>query len=355
MTIRFLKGEELTARKMNDLSAVAHRGAVRGNLQRSPDGALAGIGNTQNYIPQFVPLYPERLTGTSLIVRGGAWEHYTGDTRSITSLTCDGGASRNPEDVKTLTPTLAASTAYSVYLELTTGAGTLTANVIDTASFPADAAGKRRYLLAEFTTSAAATIPDIDPLNGDLITGQAEANEDHTAGDGITGSIYNGSTARTWSVDYEDDSPADVAGSGSAGVGTELARGDHAHRAPHWDEMQLAGEDVNLTSDTDNTDVLNIGTSSVTWDEVKLYSRYVNIETTNSGNINIRGDGQVKVDAGSTGTAITAGTTTLQLDIYSSLSGFLKFSNLGTSVPSGSRQGGLAIDTNGNVYIDTSL
>jgi len=192
VTIRFLKGEELTARKMNDLSAVAHRGAVRGNLQRSPDGALAGIGNTQNYIPQFVPLYPERLTGTSLIVRGGAWEHYTGDTRSITSLTCDGGASRNPEDVKTLTPTLAASTAYSVYLELTTGAGTLTANVIDTASFPADAAGKRRYLLAEFTTSAAATIPDIDPLNGDLITGQAEATGHSwhfTAATATTGTI----------------------------------------------------------------------------------------------------------------------------------------------------------------------
>ena len=172
MTIEFHRGEELAASKLNDLSQVAHGNRVSGNVTKSrTGGSVVGRQDTRNYMEEFRPFTVERLTATKIIVRGGTWTQYNGITRHSTSLTVDGsGDGASPENYKTIDDGISASTAYSVYLELDTSGDTLAANIVATASFPADAADIFRLVLVEFESTASGTLPDIDTRQGDIIT-----------------------------------------------------------------------------------------------------------------------------------------------------------------------------------------
>ena len=193
--VTFKQGEELTASKLNRLSAQSAANRVRGS-----DVGESGLGGTtvlkrhdQNYIEQYRPFDVERLTATKIIVRGGAVEYYASGARSIVNLTTDSGTSRNPEDIKTIDDALSASTAYSVYLALDTGAGALSANLVETSSFPADAAGKRYFMLTDFTTTNDGYLPEIDPRRTDIVLSVSDENDHSWHYDPVSNTITAGS------------------------------------------------------------------------------------------------------------------------------------------------------------------
>jgi len=160
---------------------------------------------------EFRPFTVERLTATKLIVRGGVWEWYDGDNRRQSTLTADGGASLDPSKYKTISDTLSASTAYSVYLELNTSTYALTANLVETSSYPADEKGKLRMLLITFESDAAAHLPDLD------------ANQ------------------RGW-----------------------------WHRVDRWNEIADAEDDTTIHPDTDDTHSLKIGEDLIEWTDIGI-------------------------------------------------------------------------------------
>ena len=167
--IEFNQGEVLTASKMNSLARQSQGTSQQGMLHRSPTGIVSGTKDTRNYIDQYRPFDVYRHTATKLRVRAGAWEHYFCITRTVTNMAIDSGTSANPEDYKTISPTLSASTAYTVYLEFYSTGLTLEAKCVATSSFPADATDYYRYILARFETTSDGSIPSIQPEVGHII------------------------------------------------------------------------------------------------------------------------------------------------------------------------------------------
>ena len=213
--IEFNQGEVLTASKMNSLARQSQGTSQQGMLHRSPTGIVSGTKDTRNYIDQYRPFDVYRHTATKLRVRAGAWEHYFGITRTVTNMAIDSGTSANPEDYKTISPTLSASTAYTVYLEFYSTGLTLEAKCVAASSFPADATDYYRYILARFTTTSDGSIPTIQPEVGHI--------------------IFQGGGSR-------------------------------------WDLINDAAQDVDMLSDTDNTDSLDVGLYNQRWTDINAYA-----------------------------------------------------------------------------------
>lgn len=172
--ITFRRKERLSEAKMNALSKVAHGNRTGGMVHRTQSGTTAGMRDGRNYMADYISLSIERAGADSLIVRGGAWTYHDGASRTRVKLTVDGASqSDDPAEFKTLTDTFSASTSYTAYLKLNLSTDVLTAELVETSSFPAATAIVRAKVLAVFTTTADSTIPDIDPLQGDVITIEA--------------------------------------------------------------------------------------------------------------------------------------------------------------------------------------
>jgi len=164
--ISFEKNEVLTAKKLTDLSLVAHKNRLTGDgVTKLSDKTVLKNRQQPQSIPNYKPFEVERDTDETLTVRGGVWEHVTSDGRIVVEMDVDGSTtSASPEDFITITPTLSSSTDYSVYLhlDLSTSPEELSANVIDTASYPTADSDNKYLLLTTFKSTADSTLPDID-------------------------------------------------------------------------------------------------------------------------------------------------------------------------------------------------
>ncbi|MCP4528932.1 MAG: hypothetical protein GY833_23935 [Aestuariibacter sp.] len=160
MMLTFIKGENLSARKMTALSEAAHGDWLTGNLSNTGRRKVISKRNSQNYIEPLRPFDVERTGIDSVIVRGGA----RGKGLDVVSLTVDDVAtpgdtqSSSPEDFRTITiSSPVADTEYSVYLSLEDGE--LTANMEETSLIVPSSVDR---LLTQFTTDSVGNIPDID-------------------------------------------------------------------------------------------------------------------------------------------------------------------------------------------------
>lgn len=167
--ITFSKGENLSAAKLNSLSARTQAGQISGNVQKSKGGALFGTPDGSNFIDALRPFDVEWATNTSILVRGGSIEHYASGTRAVALLNCDGGNSSDPFDFKTISPTLVASTEYTVYTELKYADDSLVAKAVKSADYPIADASFYREALTTFETTSTGNIPSFDPANSKRI------------------------------------------------------------------------------------------------------------------------------------------------------------------------------------------
>jgi len=174
--IEFRQREKLSARKMNDLSSRVAAGAIAGRMIRSKSGVVKSNPDERNYIDSLRAFDVERISSETLIVRGGAYEYYSASVRYVTGLiVSQGGESLDPVDYAEISPTLAAETEYSVYLELAFYSGTLEAKVVKTVDYPSFDSSYDRRLLTTFETDDAANIGGLDPLQIYSITSPESA------------------------------------------------------------------------------------------------------------------------------------------------------------------------------------
>jgi len=169
-------------------------------------------------------------------------------------------------------------------------------------------------------------------------------------GDGVAALVpYRRDEALTLS---DDDPLAPLGSSAAEGTGGEASRDDHQHPSSKWEQIQDATSDVEVISDTTNTDDIEIGTPSVQWKVIKLNGRTIYIDTTDSGVIYIEGDGGVYVRHSATGNFVRVHPSGIVLELDTVGSNYMHMRNLPTLPGGETKQGNLCITNNDIVYIE---
>ena len=206
---------------------------IRIGLDASTRDKIGGSSGSEN------PYHFEvvKASTTTVKVRGGWWAYYEGIARTQVDLS-DGGIGTIPS-FDDLTAALTVTDTGVIYIELDDSSETPTL----TAKFATDAAWAAIVDTADIYQKL---IADIDFADSVITT-----IKQNWRGGNIN-SILAGGPA------FDTDDPADVAASAVVGTSEELSRSDHVHRAPHWQEMQVATADTDMLC-TANTEELHIG------------------------------------------------------------------------------------------------